>query len=223
MSFFTLANIRADVQARGYGTDTVAQQTALAQSVLRRLWTQRRWPFLEGSSTAGVTVGSDTVQLSISAGTVDAVRMRTPTGTEYYDLEYMPHVALQELAYKYRTPDRPRYWTMARQGDGSAPLSIRVYPTPDRAYTLDVDTTLYPGAIPADDFSAIPAPDQWRDIVVYGVCAEMAARQRDWNAVNYWRDQYQTTLTEYARTAGIKQRQNASEVARWDGWEDVDR
>jgi hypothetical protein len=213
---FTFGDVQASVQARGYQSDTAAQQLTIAQSVARRVYAMRRWPFLEGSATANTVAGTPTVALPAGVDRVDAVRLTF--GTDYTEPDYLPYNQVRDLAYKDRTTDTPAYWTL-----GPGETSIYFFPTPDRAYTVDFDTIRAP-TIPADAVTALPyLPDTFRDVLAAGSCAEVASRQRDWNAANYWTGQFQTLLAEQVKSYGLKQRQSPREVSRWVGWEDVER
>jgi hypothetical protein len=213
---FTIGDIQAQVQARGYGSDTAAQQLTAAQAMLRRLYTLRRWAFMESTTAAAATYNVPTVAYPAGVDRIDAVRLSF--GTTYTDLDFMSQEDLRALYHVDRVPDEPQFWTIDR---GEA--AIMLYPAPNKAYTVNFDTLLK-ATIPADEVTNVPyLPDEFQDIAVAGVCAEIAARQRDWNAVNYWRDQYQTLLTEATKSYAVTQRQSAREVGHWDGWEDVAR
>jgi hypothetical protein len=213
---FTLGDVQTAVQARGYGADTAAQQLGFAQAALRRLYSLRRWRFMEASGTTVAVAGIPAVSLPASTRSVDAVRLAF--GTDHIDLDYLPQEELRAFWYTDRTPDEPRYWTLDRGGS-----SVFLWPVPNKVYTVEFDTIVR-SPIPPDAATAVPLlPDEFLDVVTNMVCADTAARQRDWNAVGYWREQYQTLLTELVKTYALDQRQSSREVARWDGWEDVER
>lgn len=213
---FTLGDVQTGVAARGYAADTNAQQLTLAQGVLRRIYSLRRWPFMELSQSVNQAAGVNFVPWSATVDRVDAVRISA--GTEYRDLEYLDQATLRDLWHEDREPGMPRYWSLDR-----AAANVIVWPTPDKPYTFLLDTIQKP-TIPPDAITAVPLlPDAFLDVVIVAVCADLAARQRDSAAISHWTGEYQQRVIELARTWGMHQRQTATEVPRWDGWEEVAR
>lgn len=210
---FTIADVLAGVQARGYSSDTAAAQMSLVQSALRRLSTQRRWPWLETTVQGDINAGELSMVLPLDVDTVTGVRVLD--GATFADLEHVKPAVLRSKWYSDPAPGTPTHWTF---NDGRQP-AIAVWPIPARVYTLDVDAIAAP-AVPTDTTDRIPyVPDEFVDVLVLGACAEMASRQRDWNAVQAWTMQYDARLAELWRARG--QRDMPGEMDRWDGWDNL--
>lgn len=214
----TYGTIKSALQARGYGTDTTAAQTEMVKSALRRLYAQRRWSFLRGRwTTITTTPNSDVISLSPidDLRTVDAVRLSL--GVDSYDLEYLSDQALRSRDFAEPCTDTPQYWTQID------PLTIQLYPTPDRAYAVTIDYARWP-IMPTDDTTPVTGmSDVAIEVLVEYACMQMAKRQRDWAAYNAYKADYQGALVELIREDNFRQRQSASEVERWSGWDEVSR
>lgn len=212
---FTIGDIEAAAQARGYGADTAAQQLVLTQAVLRRISTARRWNFMRSNITVVATVANATVAIASPVERLEAVRLTF--GTDRYNLVYKHFNAFRQLSYVDRVPSVPRYWTLVN------PTSINLWPLPDKAYTVDGDG-LTKLVVPTDTTTPVPGfPDSFQDAASYALCAELAGRQRDWNAANYWNGQYSSALAELVRADAIKQRQTPDTVAESPFWDNVSR
>jgi hypothetical protein len=152
--------------------------------VARRVYAMRRWPFLEGSATANTVAGTPTVALPAGVDRVDAVRLTF--GTDYTEPDYLPYNQVRDLAYKDRTTDTPAYWTL-----GPGETSIYFFPHAGPRVHGGLRPPSARPTIPADAVTALPyLPDTFRDVLAAGSCAEVASRQRDWNAANYWTGQF---------------------------------
>lgn len=225
MSVYTIGDVKTGVQARGYGSDTAVIQSALINAGIRRITNMRRWRWNKNTSTTTVTVGNSVIlldSLSVQFDRVDAVRFQDTAGTYGGNLEYMEPETLNELQQRFLgDTGEPRYWTFT--SDTNSPM-IEFFPRTDKSYTFTVSGVRGPQTSDQPDgticFSS-GAPEPLREALTYYVCAELAARQRDWNAVRYWKDEYQSVITEIIRAEGIAQRQSPQEIGRWDGWENV--
>ncbi len=203
----TLAQLRTALQNKGYGTDTVAQQTAALNGVYRRINGLRRWPYLERRSTAlTTTIAQSSVSLVPLASLmwVDAVRIAF--GTEYTELAHTPVQEFREYAHADRDPGCPVRWTEAAG-------ELHLWPTPERAYTLTIDYITTPADLAAD--GDIPAFDStYHDVLVWGAIVDMAFRQREYTALATAESQYNQRLSEMKHGYGVGQRQTPSEVGR---------
>lgn len=203
----TLAELRAAIQNKGYGTDTATQQTGALNSVYRRINGLRRWSYLERRTTAlAATAGQASVSLVTLAPLmwVDAVRIEF--GTEYDELAYTPVQDFRDYAHADRDTGRPVRWTEAAG-------ELHLWPKPERAYTLTIDYLTTPADLSAD--GDIPVFDStYHDVLVWGAVAEMAYRQREYTAAAHATNEYRERLAEMTRGYGITQRQTPLEVGR---------
>lgn len=207
----TLAEYKAGVQAKGYGTDTAAAQVIAINSVRRDLFSLRRWRFLEKTTTVLATIGNPTVSLAAitDLGQVDAVRAEI--GTEYDQLDYKTPLELRERSHLDRTVAIPRFWTAFAGG-------IQLYPWPQSAYTLTVDYIVAPVDLAADgDVDVIPRA--FMDVVIWGAVLEFAYRERDIYNHSVAEAQFDRRLKDMIATDSLTQRQTAQRVGHWSGWD----
>jgi len=209
-----LGELRTSLQDKGYATDTAASQTRMLNSIYRRIAGEHRWPWLDRQSTALATVaGNQSVTLTAvtSLMWVDAVRLEY--GTEYPEVKFLAPQALRDMAHVDRSTGTPRFWT-EEFGE------LRFWPTPDKAYTVVLDYMTTPPDLAVD--ADIPLFDStYHDVLVWGAIAEMAFRERDWSAKNFAAAEYADRYGEMKRTYGIRQRQNATHVARAKFWDNI--
>lgn len=212
----TLGEVKAIVQAEGYGNDTSSQQTLMARSVLRRLVGMRRWPFLESVTTTFQATLANTGNIDISALgrgiQLDSVRIEQ--GTDYRgdaDMEWLSDVDIRNLRHVDRTTGYPTKW-------GRSADSLLVWPLPDGTYPLTIAwyglTTL-----PAADGDIVQWPETHIDVLVYGIIMRLCRRQRDWNGLAAARQDFTEALGEMMREEGMTQRQTDLNIARWSGWD----
>lgn len=206
---FTLGNIKAAAQARGYDAGTTAEQTTLVKSALRRLYGMKRWKFLEISSDLATTIGNGAVTfLSIgSLNHLDAVRLANGDA-----LEWRPADDVRDLQLRDTTTGEPEFWS---RFDGN----IQLWPLPNAVYTLKIDYVYVP-PLPAADGDTITWPDAYQDILVEDLCSALAYRQRDWPAFDRAVLERDKRVREMVGEYAIEQRQTPREVGRWDGWDD---
>lgn len=210
-----VSDVKAAVQAHGYGTDTTAQQLTILQGLLRRLWGERRWRFLRTSSTAALTVGTNTLSIPAAAQQILSVQLPIST-TSSIGLDFMDSEALQTLAFTDTTRDQPTAYTQIDD------TSLWVYPYADKTYSCVVEYITRP-TLPANDAAAITWPEQHIDVLVWGVVYQMALRQRDGAMYQAAKGEYQQALNEMARAYGIAPDADGSVITRWDGWDQVSR
>lgn len=211
-----LSELRTRIQARGYSTDTAATQTALINSVIRRIYGMRRWPWLENLSSSGgaLTIGNPDKSLSAITDLLHVDAIRLDDSGKGIDLRYMRVQDLQRNLRLDDTNGQPQFWTRTKTG-------IKVYPTPDKAYTVYVDYVPKPTALAADgDLS--PLPDVYDDAIVWGVIKELTFRERDYNGRQWALDEYQTILMDMINEYNLRQRQNSSEVVSSGYWQQAE-
>lgn len=210
----TLAQLRAAIEARGYGPDS-ANHDIFINGVYRRLNGKRRWPWTETQGFLAAVVGNPDVAVTSlpSFLAIDAVRIEF--GTDYRNLEYIDPQAFRDRQHTNRTSSTPYCWTYFDD-------KIRLYPTPDRAFTVIVEYSLdVPDLVAPTDVPVFPAT--FHEILVEGAVAEMAMRQRDDNAYAISNQRYEQLLVEMERAVGIRQRQTPTQVRRSAFWDNVGR
>lgn len=151
--------------------------------------TRHRWRWLDGQ-TAIATVAGTTSVAAASATIMIPERLR-PTDTGLREPVYVPWDS-----YANQFPRRP-------QGDARGVPThfsfyndkLEFYPTPDAVYNY----MLYYYGIPAPLTLGTQAPwmpIEHRGVLVSGALMKMAARDKDFNAVQYWSDQYEGQIAK---------------------------
>jgi hypothetical protein len=217
---FTLADVKSSLQARGYGTDTAAQQLEFTKTVLRRIYGERRWRFLfKTNSTVTIAAGASTASLATitdrQTGKLEAVRLVPATG-DTLDLEELPLEELRHLDAVDNSNGYPLYY--ARQDN----TTLQFWPRADQTYTVAVDYVSLP-TLPAADGDAITFPDEHQDVIVDGIAVLIASRQRDWNARNAWQQDYMDGYAKLARAQGMGSTDSPARMGHWGGWDKVSR
>lgn len=214
----TAGEVLGAVQALGYGTDTKAAQLTMLNQVQRRILNARRWTFALSSTTKTCTVGSPEVVFdSTLAATqrVDAVRMTGTAGaTEPLELEFIEAPVIRQYLHDNSAQAQPRYWS--RRGQ-----NIILYPTPDKAYPLTIDTVAN-AAKAATEADNVVIPDSHIDILVYGLIMQLTFRERDWDGHNMARQMYAELFTEMLAQYGMQQRQQSTHVTSSGQWDMYD-
>lgn len=214
-----VSDVKAAVQAKGYGTDTTTQQTTFLREALRRLYAMRRWRFLLAyDSSLTLPLGGSTLAVSGLTGfngKVEAVRLTSAAGTTY-ELKQRSPEAVQRLDALDNTNDVPLYWTLRDNA------TLQFWPRADVQYTANIDYIKQP-ALPINDTDAITWPDDHMDVLTWAVVKAMAFRQRDWFTTPTADQEYQTALDEMEQAYGIYSAQSPAEVGHWDGWRTVAR
>lgn len=210
----TLAQLRTALQTRGYATDTATAQSELLNSVYRRIIGMRRWPWLEVANNTALSTVAGTVSVDIDAVVSDFLHLdavRLTFGTDYLEPEYIRPQEYRELAHSYRDQGAPRYWT--RIDD-----DLYFWPTPDKAYTINLDYTKDPPDLTADGDSPI-FDDTYHDVLVWGAIAELTFRERDPDGYSMANAQYGQRLNDMMLEYGVRQRHNSSRVVRTGTWD----
>lgn len=215
---FTLASVKTSLQARGYGTDTTSAQTEFTKAVLRRIYSERPWRFLNRTNSGiTVAVGASTVSLStitdLQGGKIKGVRL-VPSSGDTLEMEEIPWEELRKYDAADSSNDTPLYY--ARQDN----TTLQLWPRPNWTYTVVVDYVLLP-ALPALDTDTITFPDEHMDVIVDGLAVLMASRQRDWPARDRWKQDFDDSYAKFARAQGMGSAQSPAQMGRWIGWDQV--
>lgn len=203
----TAGEVLSAVQALGYGTDTKTAQLTMLNQVQRRILNARRWTFALSAVTKTATAGQETVTFDTLATTqrIDAVRLLGTAGvSEPFQLEYVDASTIRQMLHDERATGTPKYWS--RRGQ-----AILLFPIPDAAYQLTIDTVANPTNA-GTEADPVIIPDSHIDILIYGVIMQLTYRERDWEGHNYARQLYAELFTEMIGQYGMAQRQQATHV-----------
>jgi hypothetical protein len=207
---FTLASLKAAVQARGYGTDTTTVQTTLAQAAVRRATAARRWSFRNTTLATAVALGADEPTVQPTMAHVESVAIVLDG-----DRVPLPYIAPEGLREADESETgTPECWTW----DGA---EVKLWPAADTAYDLHI-YGVATVTVPDDDADVIAWPDDYMDVLVELIVADLAARQRDWSARGDAIAQYDRRLADMTGEYAIRQRGTSDQVASWTGWENID-
>jgi len=201
-----LSVLLAELQARGYASDTQPEQILLLNAVQRRVCGLRRWPFLETQATINTVVGTSGYSVSALTDFNHPDAVRATRGTEIYEPEYLSPQEFRTRQHTYTDQGSPYYWTYHDD-------QIKIWPTPDAVYVLTVDYTQRAVDMTADDDQP-SIPCAYRDILVWGAIMELTFRERDDDGYQMAAQHYQSRLNEMTNEYGVRQRQNVGEVPR---------
>lgn len=227
---YTVDKVRADVRARGWDTDTSEEQLAILNSILREIYGEREWGFLERTSTHTLQIGNTNL-FAVNAAPSDFryqsgrhLHVTHPTDVEQrWELE-------QIGADEYRD-DRDRL-ELTKPGNRGVPATwsqvddlIRVHPAPDMAYVVELTYQRVPPDLQSGS-DVIPIPAPYQDVVTAGVLAELALRERDYASADRWAQVYQRRHAELVRRDPNRYRRDRQSVRRTgvhDAFTDVER
>ncbi len=210
----TFGDLKTAFAAKGYVVDTTAEGALRAG--YRRVLSERRWPFLLETATLSTAFGQREVSLTsvTDLGSVDAVVLDDGSGDQH--LDFVDAQQERRLNAEDSTPDLPLFWTL----HGLA--SLRLWPVPDKAYTLSVDYVKDP-ADPANDAAVLVVPHRFIDIIVWAATAELAYRQRDWSAAQNAVALYERQMATMIRSLGMEQRSGRRKIAQSPFWDEAAR
>lgn len=211
-----LSVLLAELQARGYASDTRPEQILMLNAVQRRVCGLRRWPFLEQQATINTVVGTSGYNVSAltNYAHIDAVRIARGT-TEFYEPEYMAPQEFRSRQHTYIERGEPSYWTYHDD-------QIKLWPTPEQIYIVTVDFTQRAVDMAADtDQPSVPCA--YRDVLVWGAIMELTFRERDGDGYSIAAQHYAARLAEMINEYGVRQRQNAGEVTKSGYWDSHNR
>lgn len=214
-----LTQLYAAIQAKGYTTDTQAQQLIELNGIYREICGEQRWMFLEAQDTNLTTVaGTSAYALPASMTTgaftwrsLDACRLQIAGIQQYNNLKYMPVQDFREYEHIDRDQSTPYYWTWYAN-------AMHFFPVPDSAYTAVIDYIIQPLdlAQPTD----VPVlPLAYHDILVWGAVEGMCFRERDWLGRQFADTKKEALLKKMEEEYLIRQRQTSSHVKKSGFWE----
>jgi hypothetical protein len=210
----TFADLKTIFEGLGYVGDATAE-TQLRTAYLQVL-SERRWRFLTKTGTVTTTPSTREVDLSTitDLAMVDAVTIDLPTVVvERAPLQYVTPQEERRVYAADPTASEPIYWTEYEDG------TLRLWPVPDRAYTLSVDYVVDVGTAITDSTELL-IPAAYLDVVAWAAAVPIATRQRDYSGAQLAAGQYERRLARMSRAHGMRQRSNSSQVkndtAFWD-------
>lgn len=212
----TAAQILEQVQSLGYATDTKAAQLTMLNQVQRRISNARRWTFLLTTSTKVATVNNPGVVFDTTLGEtkrIDAVRLED-SGSNGFELTPIELQTIRQYIVEDEATGKPEYW--ARRGQ-----EILLYPIPDAAYTIVIDSVINPAVI-ASEATNVSIPDSHVDILTWGIIQQITFRERDWDGHNFARQMYSELFTEMIGQYGMLQRQSSTHVISSGQWDNFD-
>lgn len=208
-----LAALQAAIQAKGYGTDTAAQQLLFLNEVYREVHGMMRWPFLEAQDTSLVTIaGTNAYTLPMANWrNLDAVRLQQTAIQNYQNLEFLQTQDFRDLENVDRDTTTPCYWTFYAN-------QLHLYPVPDGVYTAVIDYIIEPPDLAAPtDIPVLPLP--YHDILVWGAVESLCFRERDWLGRDFAQQKKETLLKRMSEEYLTRQRQTSSHVKKSGYWE----
>lgn len=184
------SDVIQNVQDLGYGTDTAAQQLRFLNRRYHDVNGRRRWPWTEAAGTIASVIGAQTVSLTTLTDfvAVDSVSHTTTSGGRA-NLDFVPFKEFLELTENAPTNERglPEVWSYANG-------QLYVFPTTDTVGTWNIH---YKKALADLTLAQTPAwPSTYHNILTFGVAADMAARERDWDAAANWEQRYEQRILD---------------------------
>lgn len=208
-----LSQLQAAVQAKGYATDTAAQQILFINEVYREVTGEMRWPFLEAQdSTLVTTAGVNAYTLPMANWrNLDAVRLQITGIQQYVNLQYEDPQAFRDMENVDRDTATPVFWTFYAN-------QLHFYPYPDSAYTVVIDYILEPADLAAStDVPVLPLP--YHDILVWGAVENLAYRERDWLGRQFAQGKKEELLRRMTEEYLIRQRQTSTHIKKTGYWD----
>lgn len=197
----TVADIRADIRARGFEADTDVQQLAFINSAQRRAAGEYRAEWTKASTTAAVVAGTGDVTLPAApaGGRVISIRLQLaagPAGIAWMD----PETLLENRAQDNGALGTSTHWAL------TAPTTISLWPTPSAAGTLTIRYHRVPPTLTVDADTPI-IPLGFRDILSVGACMLMARRERQRQDTADFEEEFLARCTDLRRSEAAPQQQ----------------
>lgn len=207
-----LGDIKTSVRANGFESDQDTRVVLFANEVQRDIVNDHRWRFMTVSTTvpAVASINSYALPTSPPLGHIISIRLAT-TGQEFGEpLEWVETEDLLEAAAQWGTFSlgaMPQRWT-----DINAE-TFQVFPgvTLPGTFTIRYLRTAADLVIDAD----VPnVPSQYLDLIVAGVCARLARRERRLDDVATFQATYDNRLLAMKGQYELRQTQNSRNVSR---------
>ena len=203
----TLIDYRRLVRLRGYDGATDAQVDDAVNEGRRRLARDHRWSFLESVSTSLTTTANNPLVALTSITDLqwlDAVRVSF--GGVESNLQPVQYQVIRFRQAECPAVELPQMW--ARRGAGP----VALYPTPDKAYTLNVEYVAQPAQLISGTDPIFP--DSHQDLVAWAAVTTLAFRQRDAWAAPTAENNYLAGLRMAVSQDNVRQRQQSTQVRK---------
>ncbi len=205
----TVGDIRTDIRALGFETDTAAQQLVAINGAMRRIMSGPvKWDWALASTTITTAVGDFDYAMPAGVGSPSSLRLVT-AGSAGDELVHVPRERLQQEIAASAAPlvtGVPAYWT-----DDSS--FIYVWPIPNAVSTLTLRYFRAHTTLTADG-DALLIPDDYRDVVTFCAAARISQRERDWAAASAFEREYKDRLAEMKKAYATTDKQTAGRVVQ---------
>lgn len=209
MALINLGDIKTNVKALGYESDQDSRIVLLANAVQREIVGGHRWRFMLATGTVAAVAGTATYNLPTSPAMsrVESIRL-ADAGGQYPELEWTEEEDVLTLANSdpsFNVWQSPAVWSMPTE------TTFLVYPTPVIAGTFTVRYLKQITELSGDsDVPDIPKP--YLDIIVFGVAAHLAGRERQFQTRDSFLAQKDALLEDMKAQYGLRQRQSGRRV-----------
>lgn len=208
----TVGDIKASVRAHGFETDTDAQQLIFINKAVREILGDHRWHFMLSSASVAIVLGQAAYSLPSSPALhhIESVRVAAPADNG--NSPEMTWVVPEELLAMAAANASLVGWETPWLWTSPTPSTFQVFPAP-----------VYPGAFTVrylkqateltTDAGVPDIPTPYMDLIVDSVCAKLAKRERQYDAANDFKTDYENGLSRMRAQYGLRQRQSGSRVA----------
>lgn len=209
----TRGQIKTSVKVYGFESDLDTVIEDCINAAIRRIEGFKRWRWQETTSTSlTLTVGDKSIG-TLPTDFLHPDALRIEFGNDFYDLDYAEPEDIKSRLHTDRENGVPQVWS--HYGG-----QVIVYPRPDLAYKATLEYVSDPADLSGD--SASPAmPATYHDVIKWAVVADLAARERDPQLYALAERNYTVRFKEMDAALGVKQRQSATHVVRWEGWRNL--
>lgn len=186
----TLAEIRTAVRERlDDPTFETAKIDRWANWVIADICTRANFPFLEGSTTTSTVASTQDYTITTIDSTIDKIRSVIDITNET-NLQFMdPHeMDATYLDMSDDTTSKPLYWTI--YGD-----TLRLYPIPDDAYTLQIRFKKTPTTL-TNTTDVAEIPDRYVEAVVLGTYQKALEWNDDFDYAAAIQNQYEQKVSK---------------------------
>lgn len=187
----TLSALRTAVQARGYTSDSAAQQNELINAAIRAINTAKDWYWVTVRASTAITASSTVVDVPATFARVKQGSVSLTVGSETLPLEYKDPQEFQRLTARPNTGGAAQHYSVWGN-------QLYFWPAPTAAGTL---TYLYIAEQPTLtlDTDTTTIPTRYNDVIVWAVISDIAYRERDINAHDRAQGMYLRLLSDMKR------------------------
>lgn len=204
-----LGDIKAAVRANGSETDNDARVVIFANRRQRAIINRHRWRFMRVTTTVAAVAGTSTYNQPTSPVVhhLESIRLAT-TGQNSYELRWVPDEELLQIASENSASaynSVPAIWSDVTVS------TFQVFPAPAVAGTFTIRYLKNPTDLAADgDVPDIPS--EYLDVLVAGISADIAKRERRFDAAAAFEADFEALLDQMRSQYEIRQVQSARHV-----------